>query len=238
MSIDIRFENVFFNYAQSSFGLKDISFSINIGERVAICGVNGAGKTTLLKLLMGIEFPKRGKIYVQDLELKSNNLKEIRKKVGFVFQNPDSQVFSASVYEDVAFGPRNYGYKEEEVEEMVKKALKAVQLEEQINDSPFRLSFGQRKRVAIAGVLAMDPDILVLDEPFANLDYPSKKHLLEILKENFTSQGKTIIFATHTRSVIEKWSDIVVLLKDGKIAFKGPTRELYKIEGIEDILGP
>ena len=131
MSIDIRFENVFFNYAQSSFGLKDISFSINKGERVAICGVNGAGKTTLLKLLMGIEFPKRGKIYVQDLELKSNNLKEIRKKVGFVFQNPDSQVFSASVYEDVAFGPRNYGYKEEEVEEMVKKALKI--LEEKIN---------------------------------------------------------------------------------------------------------
>ena len=238
MSIDIRFENVFFNYAQSSFGLKDISFSINKGERVAICGVNGAGKTTLLKLLMGIEFPKRGKIYVQDLELKSNNLKEIRKKVGFVFQNPDSQVFSASVYEDVAFGPRNYGYKEEEVEEMVKKALKAVQLEEQINDSPFRLSFGQRKRVAIAGVLAMDPDILVLDEPFANLDYPSKKHLLEILDKNFTVKGKTIIFATHTRSVIETWSDKVLLLKEGKIAYDGSTKKLNEIEGIIDILGP
>lgn len=238
MSIDIRFENVFFNYAQSSFGLKNISFSINKGQRVAICGVNGAGKTTLLKLLMGIEFPKRGKIYVQDLELKSNNLKEIRKKVGFVFQNPDSQVFSASVYEDVAFGPRNYGYKEEEVEERVKKALKAVQLEEQINDSPFRLSFGQRKRVAIAGVLAMNPDILVLDEPFANLDYPSKRHLLGILEKNFTVKGKTIIFTTHTRSVIKAWSDKVLLLKEGTIAYNGPTKKLDEVEGVIDILGP
>lgn len=238
MAIDIEFENVYFKYPHSNFSLENISFSIKRGEKVALCGINGAGKTTLLKLLMGIELPKQGKILVQDLEVKQDNLKAIRKKIGFVFQNPDAQVFSASVYEDVAFGPRNYGVNEEKVKDIVINALKAVELEEQIYSSPFRLSFGQRKRVAIAGVLAMDPEILILDEPFANLDYPSKKKLLEILEANFIQKGKTIIFSTHTRSVIESWSNKVLLLENGKLTFDGPTEKLKEIEYIEEVLGP
>ncbi|UJG41636.1 MAG: energy-coupling factor ABC transporter ATP-binding protein [Candidatus Heimdallarchaeum aukensis] len=237
MHHEIVFENVHFEYPDKSFALKNLSFTINIGEKFAICGNNGAGKTTLLRLLLGLEFHQKGRIKVQELELNRETIKEIRKRVGFVFQNPDSQVFSASVYEDVAFWPRNLGFTEEEVEEKVEKALEIVDLREYKDHSPFRLSFGQRKRVAIAGVLVMDPSIIVLDEPFANIDYPTRKSLQEILEKDVIEKGKTLIFTSHSRLLIENWSDNVLFLNRGETLFFGPSSKLSEVPEIENYLG-
>ena len=194
MHHEIEFKDVFFTYPNGNFSLEDISFKIKIGSRFAICGANGAGKTTILKLLLGLLKHQKGQIKVQELVLSDKTIDEIRKRVGFVFQNPDVQVFSASVYEDVAFGPRNLGLNEEEVKERVEKALKAVGMLEYITQSPFQLSFGQRKRIAIAGILAMDPAIIAFDEPFANLDWPTSVSLQELLEQAVLKRGKTIIY--------------------------------------------
>ncbi|UJG44511.1 MAG: energy-coupling factor ABC transporter ATP-binding protein [Candidatus Heimdallarchaeum endolithica] len=237
MHHEIVFDNVFFEYPDKSFALKNLSFTINIGEKFAICGNNGAGKTTLLRLLLGLEFHQKGKIKVQELELNRDTVREIRKRIGFVFQNPDSQVFSASVYEDVAFGPRNLGFSEEEVEEKVERALEIVDLSEYKEHSPFRLSFGQRKRVAIAGVLVMDPAIIILDEPFANIDYPTRRSLQRILEKDVIEKGKTLIFTSHSRLLIENWSDNVLFLNKGVKLFVGSSSKLSDFPETEKFLG-
>ncbi|NHJ86738.1 MAG: ABC transporter ATP-binding protein, partial [Asgard group archaeon] len=216
----IKFDKVTFEYPEKTFSLEDISFEIFPGKKYAICGKNGAGKSTLLRLIMGLETPKSGSIIVENLIMNRKTIKEIRTKIGFVFQNPDSQVFSASVYEDVAFGLRNMGRKKEEIDELVQKALVNVDLIDYSERSPYQLSFGQKKRVAIAGVLAMDPAIIILDEPFSNLDYPSKKSLQELLEKNVVQQGKTVIFASHNRQIIDSWADYVLFLDDGKLIYK------------------
>ncbi|MHA1303688.1 MAG: energy-coupling factor ABC transporter ATP-binding protein [Candidatus Heimdallarchaeaceae archaeon] len=238
MHHEIVFEDVYFEYPDKSFALQDLSFTIDIGHKFAICGRNGAGKTTLLRLLMGLETPQKGKIKIQELILNRDTVREARKRIGFVFQNPDSQVFSASVYEDVAFGPRNLGLDEEEVEERVKEALKVVDMLGYKDHSPFRLSFGQRKRVAIAGVLAMNPSIIVLDEPFANLDYPSRKSLQELLEKDVIEQGKTLIFTSHSRHLIENWSDSALFLDKGRMIYAGNSQGLEDLSETELYLGP
>ncbi|MHA1224022.1 MAG: energy-coupling factor ABC transporter ATP-binding protein, partial [Candidatus Heimdallarchaeaceae archaeon] len=171
-------------------------------------------------------------------KLSAETVKEARKRIGFVFQNPDSQVFSASVFEDVAFGPRNMGLPEEEVIERVEKALTSVDLLEEIHSSPFKLSFGQRKRVAIAGVLAMDPAIIALDEPFANLDYPSRKSIQDLLEKDVLEKGKTLIFTTHSRKLIEEWADDVLFLEKGKKVYSGKPSGLKDLPDTLDLLGP
>ncbi len=238
MHHEIEFENVFFEYPDKSFSLQNLNFTIPIGEKFAICGRNGAGKTTLLRLLMGLDFHQKGKIQVQELILDKNTIKEIRKRVGFVFQNPDSQVFSASVYEDIAFGPRNLGLTEEEVDKKVEYALEVVDMLEYKDYSPYNLSFGQRKRIAIAGVLAMDPAIIVLDEPFANLDYPSRKSLQKLLEKDVIEEGKTLVFTSHSRKLIQEWADEVLFLDKGKKLYSGRAEELSKINQTEQFLGP
>ncbi|MHA1667982.1 MAG: energy-coupling factor ABC transporter ATP-binding protein [Candidatus Heimdallarchaeaceae archaeon] len=238
MHHEIEFDKVTFEYPEKKFGLYEISFRIKIGEKFAICGRNGAGKTTLLKILMGLEEHDKGTIKIQEFKLSAETVKEARKRIGFVFQNPDSQVFSASVFEDVAFGPRNMGLPEEEVIERVEKALTSVDLLEEIHSSPFKLSFGQRKRVAIAGVLAMDPAIIALDEPFANLDYPSRKSIQDLLEKDVLEKGKTLIFTTHSRKLIEEWADDVLFLEKGKKVYSGKPSRLKDLPDTIDLLGP
>jgi len=234
----IKFENVTFEYPEKTFTLENISFEIIAGKKYAICGKNGAGKTTLLRLLMGLETPKSGLIEIQNIILNRKTIKEIRTKIGFVFQNPDSQVFAASVYEDVAFGLRNMGKKKEEIDELVQKALENVDMVEYKNRSPYQLSFGQKKRVAIAGVLAMDPAIIILDEPFSNLDYPSKVSLQDLLEKNVVQQGKTVIFASHNRQLIDSWADYALFLDEGKLIYKDNVSGLTAIPQAEKYLGP
>jgi len=238
MHHEIEFKEVYFSYPRSKFTLENINFKIKIGSKFAICGPNGAGKTTILKLLLGLLKPNKGQIKVQELTLNEKTVDEARKRVGFVFQNPDVQVFSASVYEDVAFGPRNLGLDEKEVRERVEKALEDVGMLENIDESPFQLSFGQRKRVAIAGILAMDPAIIVFDEPFANLDWPTSITLQKLLEDSVLKRGKTIIFASHSRYLVQSWSDEILLLNKGKIEFYGKTEELKKYSKANEILGP
>ncbi|MHA2358257.1 MAG: energy-coupling factor ABC transporter ATP-binding protein [Candidatus Heimdallarchaeaceae archaeon] len=238
MHHEIEFENVVFEYPEKKFGLYDITFKIEIGSKYAMCGRNGAGKTTLLRLLMGLEQHQKGSIKVQELILSRETIKDARKRIGYVFQNPDSQVFSASVYEDVAFGPRNLGYSEEEVDKKVEESLKNVDLLDYAHDSPFKLSFGQRKRVAIAGVLAMDPSIIVLDEPFTNLDYPTRTSLQKLLESSVIKRGKTIIFTTHYRTLIEQWANCVVFLDNGRMIYHGKVEGLSDFKEADKFLGP
>ena len=238
MHHEIDFENVSFEYPDKTFSLENLSFKISIGEKFAICGKNGAGKTTLLRILMGLENHQTGKIQVQELTLNKDTIREIRKRIGFVFQNPDSQVFSASVYEDVAFGLRNLGLSEKEVEEKVQLALEQVGMTEYKEYSPFNLSFGQRKRIAIAGVLAMDPAIIVMDEPFANLDYPSHKALQEFLEKEVIERGKTLVFTSHSRKLIEEWADSVLFLEKGRKIYSGEVKRLSTLKETKLYLGP
>ena len=234
----IEFENITFEYPEKTFGLFDVNFKILSGKKYALCGKNGAGKTTLLRLLMGLETANKGKITVDNIVMDKKTMKIIRQKIGFVFQNPDSQVFSASVYEDVAFGPRNMGLDEDAVNERVANALKSVDLEEYADRSPYQMSHGQKKRVAIAGILAIDPMIIVLDEPFSNLDYPSRKSLQELLEKEVISKGKTIIFASHSRKLIHEWADNALFLDNGKLIYSGDAKGLLGMELAGKYLGP
>jgi len=234
----IKFQNVSFTYPEKTFTLEDLSFTIESGKKYVICGQNGAGKTTLLRLLMGLEIPQSGKIIINNIELNCKTIKEIRKYIGFVFQNPDSQVFSASVYEDVAFGLRNLGVKKEFEKNLVLDALKKVNMVEFQDRSPYKLSYGQKKRVAIAGVLVMEPSIIVLDEPFSNLDYPSKSSLKEILEEQVIKKGKTVIFASHSRHLIDEWADQALFLDGGKLIYNDSAKGLNKFPLAEHYLGP
>jgi len=218
--------------------LKDISFEIQPGLKYAICGKNGAGKTTLLRLLLGLEKPAKGVITVENIILGNRTIKKIRQTIGFVFQNPDSQVFAASVYEDIAFGLRNMGKKEDEIKTIVTQTLEYVDMVEYVDHSPYQLSFGQKKRIAIAGILAMDPKIIVLDEPFSNLDYPSKKALKEILEKLVRNKKKTIIFATHNRKLIEEWADYALFLDDGRLISFNESQKMAEVPETEELLGP
>lgn len=234
----IEFHDVSFEYPEKTFTLKNITFTIATGKKYVICGQNGAGKTTLLRLLLGLETPQSGTIKVRGLVMSRKTMKEIRKEIGFVFQNPDSQVFSASVYEDVAFGLRNQGKPKEDIENIVHQALNYVDMSEYKDRSPYQLSFGQKKRIAIAGILAMDPSIIVMDEPFSNLDYPSKIKLQEILENNVINRGKTVIFAEHDRKLINDWGDYALFLDKGELIYSDSTKKLSSHPLTEKYLGP
>ena len=216
--------------------MKDISFSIPQGTKFAIAGPNGAGKTTLLKMIVGLNTPIKGEVLVFDKVVNKENLDEIRREVGFVFQNPDNQVFATTVYEDVAFGPRNLGLPENEVEEIVQDALRKMGMEEWKEYSPFNLSFGQKKRVAIAGVLAMNPQMLIFDEPFANLDLPSTIALIRLLNEISQERELAILFASHDQR-FHKWSENLLVLNRGKMIFCGSTTEGMQNQIVKGVLG-
>jgi cobalt/nickel transport system ATP-binding protein len=234
----IEFQDVSFEYPEKTFALRNISFSITAGKKYVICGQNGAGKTTLLRLLLGLEIPQDGVIKVQDMKMNKKTIKEIRKEIGFVFQNPDSQVFSASVFEDIAFGLRNQGKSKDEIEKIVDISLDYVDMIEYKERSPYQLSFGQKKRIAIAGILAMDPSIIVMDEPFSNLDYPSKVKLQEILENNIINKGKTVIFAEHDRKLINDWGDYALFLDNGELIYSDTTKNLSSHPLADKYLGP
>ena len=237
-SVAVEFKDVSFQYQHGSkdFIMKDINFSIPQGTKFAIAGPNGAGKTTLLKMIVGLNIPIKGEVRVFDKIVDKENLDEIREEVGFVFQNPDNQVFATTVFEDVAFGPRNLGLPENEVEEIVHDALTKMGMEEWKDFSPFNLSFGQKKRVAIAGVLAMNPKILIFDEPFANLDLPTTIALIKLLNEITQEKGLAILFASHDQRYHE-WSENLLVLNRGKMIFCGPTSEGMQNQMVKEALG-
>jgi cobalt/nickel transport system ATP-binding protein len=236
--VAVEFKDVSFQYQHGSKGflMEDISFLIPQGTKFAIAGPNGAGKTTLLKMIVGLNTPIKGEVRVFGKVVSKENLDEIRREVGFVFQNPDNQVFATTVYEDVAFGPRNLGLSENNVEEIVYDALRKMGMEEWNNYSPFNLSFGQKKRVAIAGVLAMHPKMLIFDEPFANLDLPTTIALIKLLNEITQEKELAILFASHDQRFHE-WSENLLVLNRGKMIFCGPTDEGIRNQLVKEALG-
>jgi len=218
MTIILEARDVRYRYPGNREAIKGISFHIRRGEKIALVGPNGAGKSTLLQMFNGMIRPTSGTILFdkEPIRYDSSSLRQLRKRVGYVLQNPDRQIIAPTVYQDVAFGPANLGYDEEAIREAVLVALRQVSLEGFERRPPHQLSSGEKKRVAIAGVLAMDPDLLVLDEPTNNLDPAGSEDIMELLDE-LRENGKTIFISTHDVELAYPWADRVILLREGEI---------------------
>jgi len=209
-------------YPDGHQALYGVNLNIHQGERVALLGPNGAGKTTLILHLNGILTAGAGTVAISGLPVTRPNLTEIRRRVGVVFQDPDDQLFMPTVHDDVAFGPANLGVRGEELENRVRDALAVVGMEAHAQRPPHHLSFGQRRRVAVATVLAMRPEILVLDEPTSNLDPFSRRELADII----TGLDVTVLIVTHDLPYALQLCERAVILSDGTIAADGPTRDI------------
>ncbi len=209
-------------YPDGTQALFGVDLSIGRGERVALLGPNGAGKTTLVMHLNGILTAGHGTVSVAGTPVRADTLKEVRQRVGLVFQDPDDQLFMPTVRDDVAFGPANMGVRGEELERRVKNALDRVGMADHLDRPPHHLSFGQRRRVAVATVLVMEPEILVLDEPSSNLDPAARRELAEILR----SLDVTVLMVTHDLPYALELCERSLILSGGVIAADGPTRTL------------
>lgn len=229
----IEVEDLFYTYRDGTRALNGLSLSIREGARVALLGPNGAGKSTLLLHLNGIYLAQKGKVRVMGQEITAKNEKWVRGIVGLVFQDPDDQVFSSTVREDVAFGPVNMRLAPAEIERRVNEALAAVKMENYRDKAPYHLSYGQKKRVAIAGVLAMSPRVIILDEPVAYLDPRGKDVLMEILSR-LNEDGTTVVIATHDVDLAAQWAQQVLLIKDGRLLAQGDTSLLADGRVVEE----
>ena len=209
-------------YPDGNQALYGVDLHVHAGERVALLGPNGAGKTTLVLHLNGILLPAAGSVSVSGLPVEKPNLQEVRRRVGIVFQDPDDQLFMPTVRDDVAFGPRNLGLRGPELDRRVLEALEQVGMAEFVDRPPHHLSFGQRRRVAVATVLAMRPEILVLDEPSSNLDPASRRELADILR----SLDVTVLMVTHDLPYALELCPRSVILSGGLVVADGATREL------------
>ncbi|HNX18334.1 MAG TPA: ATP-binding cassette domain-containing protein [Methanoregula sp.] len=218
MKIILEARDVRYHYPGSPEVIKGISFHIRPREKIALVGPNGAGKSTLLQMFNGMIHPTSGTILFDNEPVRydSSSLRQLRKRVGFVLQNSDRQIIAPTVYQDVAFGPANLGYDEQAIRQSVALALRQVGLEGFERRVPHHLSGGEKKRVAIAGVLAMDPDVLVFDEPTSGLDPSGSEDLMELLDE-LNNDGKTLIISTHDVELAYPWADRAILLLDGRI---------------------
>lgn len=228
MSSIISFKNVTFKYRpESSVVLDDITSEIYEGEFVAVLGYNGSGKSTMAKLMNGILLPTTGDVIVDGINTKNeDNLLQIRKNVGMVFQNPDNQIVATIVEEDIAFAPENLGLPQNEIEKRVTDAIEAVGLNKHRFDAPYKLSGGQKQRVAIAGVLAMEPRCIVLDEPTAMLDPVGRQLVMNVVKRINKEKGITTVLITHFMEEAAL-ADRIIVLSDGKIALSGTPHEVF-----------
>ena len=230
----IRTEKLSYIYKQGmsdeKHALKDINFEIKDNDFVAIIGHTGSGKSTLIQHLDGLIKPTSGKVFIDGLDITERgvDMREIRKKVGLVFQYPEHQLFEETVYKDIAFGPKNSGLSEEEIKDRVYEALHLVGLDDEIlNKSPFDLSGGQKRRVAIAGVLSMHPKILILDEPTAGLDPKGRDSLLSILERLHKDLSMTIILVSHSMEDVARVAKNVIVMNDGSIFMTGSVSEIF-----------
>jgi len=224
----IEVKNLKYSYNSQYQALKGVSLKVNKGEMVSLLGKNGAGKSTLFLHLNGIYEPDEGQVFIDGEELKydKKSLLKFRQKVGIVFQNPDDQIFAPTVEEDVAFGPLNLGLPMEEVQDRVEDALARVGMSGFEKAAPHHLSGGQKKRVAIAGILAMKPEIMVLDEPTAGLDPQGVTNLSKLLRQ-LNDEGITIIISTHEVDLVPNYADKIFVLVDGLLIAEGTPKEIF-----------
>ena len=233
MSIKVR--NLTYIYDEGmpfeNRAIDDISFDIEDNDFVGLIGHTGSGKSTLIQHLNGLLKPSLGSIYINNFEITQNdiNLTEIRKRVGVVFQYPEYQLFEETIEKDIAFGPGNMGLDQEEITERVKSSMEAVGLdyEKYREKSPFELSGGQKRRVAIAGVIAMDPEVLILDEPTAGLDPGGREEIFELIKKLHRERNITVILSSHSMDDMAKLVKTLIVMNKGKIEFMGNPREVF-----------
>ena len=227
----IKVSDLTVHYDDGTTALKDVTIDIAAGEQIALIGSNGAGKTSFLLSLVGVLRPDTGTIMIGDVPVDKDHLLTIRRKVGLVFQNPDDQLFMPRIYDDVAFGPRNFGHTEEEVREKVETVLDTLGVPHLASRSSLKLSGGEKRICAIATVLVMQPRVMLLDEPAAFLDMNAKARLMELLK----TLGQTRIIATHDPAFAAAVSDRVIVLENGRIIDDGPVSEVLsrqKVTGL------
>ena len=211
-----------FGYDSKRKVLENINFQLKKGESVGLVGANGVGKSTLLRILVGLNTGFQGDVMVNNIPLEKKNLKTIRKNVGYVFQDADSQLFMSTVFDDVAFAPRNYGMSEAEVNEKTMEALKVVHIEQLKDKQIYKLSGGEKKLASIATILSTEPDVILMDEPSVALDPKNRRNLINIL--NRLNQAK--IIASHDLNMIMDTCERTILLSDGKIIRDGNTKEI------------
>ena len=232
--MSIKIENLTHIYSEGmpfqKTALENINIEINNGEFIGIIGHTGSGKSTLIQMFNGLIKPSRGNVYInnENIHAEGVNKKAIRQKVGLVFQYPEYQLFEMTIKDDVAYGPKNMGLSKEEVEKRVKVSLEAVGLDESYYEkSPFELSGGQKRRVAIAGILAMNPEILILDEPTAGLDPKGRNELFMQLQKMHKELGLTIILISHSMEDVAKNVERLYVLYQGKVKYEGTPREVF-----------
>ncbi|MBN1358544.1 ABC transporter ATP-binding protein [Candidatus Bathyarchaeota archaeon] len=221
----IEVENLHFRYPSGVEALKGVSLIIKKGEFVAIMGQNGAGKTTLVKHFNGLLKPSEGTVRVDGVETTKTSVAALSRNAGFVFQNPDHQLFSETVEEEISFALKNFGFDEETIEKRITWALNLLALAQYRKTSPFLLSGGERKRVALASVLAWNPETLILDEPTIGQDYQQKEKLRQFIVQMQT-QGKTVVIVTHDVEFVAECNPRVLLMKDGGVVADGEGREI------------
>lgn len=229
----IEFKDVCYSYPGGVDALKNVSFRISHGEKVALLGHNGAGKSTLLQLTDGLIFPSSGVVDIGGVPVTKKTVSHVRQSVGMVFQNPDDQLFMPTVEEDVAFGPVNMKLPREEVNRRVSSALEAVGCLDLAKRSPVQLSGGQKRRVAIATVLSMEPSILVLDEPTSNLDWDARENVVDMI-EGFMH---TCVIASHDLALIRKICHRAIVLSGGRLVADCPMEDVFEKDDIMELLG-
>ncbi len=220
--IHISLEHVNYSYDASNPVLKDITFTAHEHDAIGLIGANGIGKSTLLKLLVGLNLDYKGSIRVEDIPVEKNTLPVIREKIGYVFQDSDSQLFMSTVKDDIAFAPRNYGLSEEEVNRRVEYALKSIHIEHLKNRQIYKLSGGEKKLVSIATILSMTPDIILMDEPSIALDPGNRRRLIRILNDF----DHLKIIASHDLDLVLDTCNRVILMSEGQIIRDGNTKEI------------
>jgi len=230
----IKTQNLSYVYKKGlpdeKYALKNVNIEITNGDFVALIGHTGSGKSTLIQHLNGLIKPSEGKIFVNSTEITDDkcDMTKIRTKVGLVFQYPEHQLFEETVYKDIAFGPKNLGISDEEIDKRVHEAIRLVNLDEKILEkSPFDLSGGQKRRVAIAGVLSMKPEILILDEPTAGLDPKGRDLLLSVLEYLHKNLSMTIILVSHSMEDVAKVAKSVIVMNDGEVFMQGSVPEVF-----------
>ena len=223
----ITLQSVSFTYPDETRALTNIDLAIQAGERVAVLGTNGAGKSTLFQMFNGLLQPSNGTVAFKGRTVEKSYLKELRRMIGMVFQDPDDQLFSSTVRQEITYGLMNLGLESTQMEQAIAWALQVTGLEGYENKSPFNLSGGEKKRVALASVLAMKPEVLVLDEPTASLDPLGVAKIVDLLNGINRELGITLVFSTHDVDTVPLLADRVYVIDEGEIRLSGPTAEVF-----------
>ena len=225
----LRLENINFSYDEDTKALKDVTLNIEKGKKTLFLGENGSGKSTLFLIMNGLLQAQKGDIYFEGEKIKhkKKDLEDLRRKVGIIFQDPEIQIFAPLVFQEVAYGPENLGYSKEKVETAVNKAMEEINITD-LKDKPcHHLSYGQKKRVSIAAITAMEPELLILDEPTTWLDSKNTKRVAEIL-ENLSKAGKTLLVSTHDTDFAYEFADYIYVLEKGRIVRQGSRDEVFE----------